>query len=400
MDRKRPSSSNEQRQGAATSPPAKRARAPQPQWLLPGEARLPRGAVVGRTPYRTARAHRGGAFAARFSPCGRMVATAAGDTRVRVWDASPPPRGGRPGDESPSLACTVGAHGEAVFDAQWARGGDLLVSAGGDCCARVWKRGGGASWAAARVLGGHSDAVNTVSVREDGDTTTVATGSMDQTARVVSLRPDELDAPPQPEAADPSAACVLQGHSGWLTAVAFSPCGARVVTASDDSTVRVYLRGEGGGAPVLEAVLSSHTDTVRDAAWSPDGRFLVTASHDKTACVWDSRAWAAEVRRAPHQSSVYAVTVSHDGRWLATGCYDRTARVWDAGGRGEMGVMRGHTGYVPSVDASPCGRYLATASFDSSVRLWDVWRDGGAAAAVLEHAPVLPDLAALCADYC
>jgi WD40 repeat protein len=196
---------------------------------------------------------------------------------------------------------------------------------------------------------------------------------------------------------------VLQGHTGWVTSVAFSPCGRWLASASEDATVRVY-RSElaAGDEPAVEAVLHGHTDTVRALRFSPCGRFLVSGSHDKTARVWDTRTWS-EVRSAQHPSSVYAVVVAPDCRWLATGSYDRTARVLDAGGAGEIGVMRGHTGYVHDVDVSPDGRFLATASFDSTVRVWDVFSDQGAAAAVdmfSEAGLPIPGLVDLCASYC
>jgi WD40 repeat protein len=47
-------------------------------------------------------------------------------------------------------------------------------------------------------------------------------------------------------------ACHAQGHSDWINFAGFSPDGARVVTASDDNTVRIW------NAECLAAIFLSH----------------------------------------------------------------------------------------------------------------------------------------------
>jgi dipeptidyl aminopeptidase/acylaminoacyl peptidase len=75
-------------------------------------------------------------------------------------------------------------------------------------------------------------------------------------------------------------------HQGAVVAVAWSPDGTRVATASTDQTARVWdaRTGAAVGAPL------GHQDTVRAVAWSPDGTRVATASFDKTARVWDQPA--------------------------------------------------------------------------------------------------------------
>ena len=85
---------------------------------------------------------------------------------------------------------------------------------------------------------------------------------------------------------------------------------------------------------------------VRAVAFSPDGRWLVSASEDKTARVWEA-ATGREVARLTHDDIVTAVAFSPEcdsppeapaercGRWVVSGSYDKTARVWEAAtGRG------------------------------------------------------------------
>ncbi|WP_235880456.1 WD40 repeat domain-containing protein [Polyangium aurulentum] len=92
---------------------------------------------------------------------------------------------------------------------------------------------------------------------------------------------------------------VLHGHEGIVFSAAWSPDGQRIVTTSEDRTVRVW-KADGTGEPL---VLRGHQGVVVSAAWSPDGQRIVTASEDKTARVWtdlaplddteDPRLWRA-----------------------------------------------------------------------------------------------------------
>jgi WD40 repeat protein len=64
-----------------------------------------------------------------------------------------------------------------------------------------------------------------------------------------------------------------------VLSAAFRPDGKRVVTASDDTTARLWDANRGEEA----AVLKGHMAPVSSAAFSPDGKRVVTASADNTA---------------------------------------------------------------------------------------------------------------------
>jgi WD40 repeat protein len=66
-------------------------------------------------------------------------------------------------------------------------------------------------------------------------------------------------------------------------AVATSPDGTWLATASDDETLRLWDRDTG----TLLHSLTGHTDMVRAAAISSDGTWLASASGDGTVRVWD-----------------------------------------------------------------------------------------------------------------
>jgi WD40 repeat protein len=77
----------------------------------------------------------------------------------------------------------------------------------------------------------------------------------------------------------------LVGQSAALiTALAISPDGRRVLTASEDKTAR--LLDLESAKPL--GTFRGHTDLLYSAQFSPDGRLLVTASRDDTARLWDA----------------------------------------------------------------------------------------------------------------
>ncbi len=77
---------------------------------------------------------------------------------------------------------------------------------------------------------------------------------------------------------------VLAGHTGAVNSVAFSPDGARLSTASEDKTARVWDTATGD----LVHTLAGHADAVFAAPFSPDGRRIATVSADLTPRLWDS----------------------------------------------------------------------------------------------------------------
>ena len=76
---------------------------------------------------------------------------------------------------------------------------------------------------------------------------------------------------------------ILGGHSSWVTAVAWSPDGHHILTASGDRTARIW------DAITGDNTLTLTTNSVIEAvAWSPDSTQILTGCQDGTARIWDA----------------------------------------------------------------------------------------------------------------
>jgi WD40 repeat protein/serine/threonine protein kinase len=156
-------------------------------------------------------------------------------------------------------------------------------------------------------------------------------------------------------------------HLGPVVGVAFSPDGKHLASAGWDKTAIVWDAATGKRLHTL----SGHSEYLIGVAFSPDGKLLATASGDRTAKLWDTNGFQVLRTLDGHRVGLYGLAFSPDSKRLATASGDRTVRVWDTATGRELHVLEGHAGPVLSVAFGPEGKRLASAAGDGTVKLWD-----------------------------
>jgi cytochrome c len=162
----------------------------------------------------------------------------------------------------------------------------------------------------------------------------------------------------------------LRGHGGPVRALAVSPDGARLVSASFDTTAIAWSLTSGSA----EKVLRFHQGAVNAAVFLADGR-IATSGEDTRIAIWQLGSSQPVAVLEGHTAPVAALAVSPDGKILASAGWDNTVRLWPLAG-GAARVLEGHQQNVNGVAFTPDSQSLVTAAYDLTLRIWSVSETG------------------------
>ncbi len=164
---------------------------------------------------------------------------------------------------------------------------------------------------------------------------------------------------------------VLNGHNAPISALALGPNGSRIAssggtafaTSVDDANLNAILIWDINTVAQLFA-LRGHTDTVTAIAFSPDGSTLASASLDQSVRLWDM-ATGQQTARIDSESGATSLAFSPDGAVLVVGYNDgATLALSLVGGLSAGPLLPTHDAPVTAVAFTPDGELVLSMGVD------------------------------------
>ncbi len=280
--------------------------------------------------------HQGSVTGLSWQPDGQLLATAATDGQVRLWDM-----------QTYQKKTTFLKHPSALNSISFAPNGQSLAAATQNGVVKIWKTSG--------------ESVASLIPEVIATLPSVATKETSNVAGVTATFIKDKDIKP-------------------LNTVAFSPQGDLVAAAGIDQQVYLWQTD----TYRMVRTLGGHKDSIFNITFSPDGQYLAAASNDRTVKIWSVADGKLLHTLEGHSDGVYGVYFSPDGKTLASASADNQIWLWDWSANKVLLILKGHRDRLNSVTFDPSGQYLASASNDGTVKLWNR-RDGSLVNNLLGH---------------
>jgi WD40 repeat protein len=285
-----------------------------------------------------------------FAPNGQQVLTV-GKDHIVMWDANT-------GQEVHRF---LGAS-SLTYAAAFTPDGRHLVTGSGDETVRLW------SVATGQVLGSVADKgeIYGVAVSRDGKML-LTNGGWTGVAKLYRL-PSAVWSVPEKVGEIRRFPRTSNNAYPNITCVAFTPDGRRLLEGSD-ATPPLHLSEPETGQELL--TLEGHNGWVNAIAISWDGRLAVTGSVDTQVCLWELTTGKRLGLYAGHTAEITTAAFAPDQQRAATGAMDNLIILWDLAKGQALRKLVGHSGTVNGVDFSADGKRIVSASNDGTIRSWD-----------------------------
>lgn len=210
---------------------------------------------------------------------------------------------------------------------------------------------------------------------------------------------------------DNSTGALLQvlkgGHSQSVSSLAVTLCGKKIISGSEDKTIRMWDILSGTSI----AVFTGHTSSIKQLVIAVGNKIISKASRDDaTIRVWDSAnsehlgilykdaykvssmvitpcgkkiilGYFNEIhiidiignfitKLRGHTDAIKSIIVFPDGKCIASASEDKTICIWDIETGDLRHTIRGHTDKVNTIVVTPDGKRIISAGWDNTIKFW------------------------------
>ena len=284
-----------------------------------------------------------------FSPDGGRLAVGVGRDIV-LWEVA-----------SRRRIAVLNGHSKRVNFLVFAREGRILASGANDSLVKVWDVTPAEPREIAMLNVGF--VVGCLAFSNDGKT--LAASGFDPLIKRWDL--SNLEAPVELPPLEAEG-----GHTSWVWAMAFSPKTNLLISASTGGEVIAWdvASDPTKFSPRKLALPHGSIGIVNAVAFTPDGQTMLSAGTDNNITLWDLSGREQPLKLKGHVWEVFSIDVSSDGRTLASGGDDRTVKLWDISSRWGEKPKMSHGEWMFAVAISPDSKFIASLS-PKKLRLWD-----------------------------
>ncbi len=148
-----------------------------------------------------------------------------------------------------------------------------------------------------------------------------------------------------------------------VLAIAISPDQEIIASAGNNGNIKLWdFQGN------LLRKFPAHAEAIWRLAFSPDSQLLVSASADHTAKIWTKEGELLQTLQ--HNGIISGVDFHPITNQVITASSDDTIKFWNLDGKLAKSIVANSHGLMRIV-VSPDGQFIATAGFDGMVKLWN-----------------------------
>lgn len=336
--------------------------------------------------------------AVTFSPDSQIIATFGEDNQVKLWKTDG------------TLIKTLSGHKQSIEKVIFSNDSRLIATIGDDNFVNLWKHDG----TLIAILTGHPDRVtNVIFSPKNKILTSINSANLrggnsqirlwlsngtplgepidDYGGKEIYFSPDSdfIASTHQGGSiklwkSDGTSMGTLTGHRDTVNDLSFSQDGQRIVSASEDATVRIWNRNPTTGKfdKNLYKVLREQTAGINSVSISPDSQIIASASNDKTVKLWDTEGKLIQFLEPSFRDRVEEVHFSRDGEIIiAYSLADNQQikksyliNIWQKDGKQfkYLKSLEGHKNHQQSFSFSDNYKEIACVSKEDNFNLWNV----------------------------